>query len=411
MSMNKEELQIPTNEHIETDEDALKVTSTEEIITKLTKINREEKQDNLKKILITQELFEQIKKSLTETVKNMEKNPSFFSRAADFWGELPLWQKILGGAVLTVPTLLIGIAAHIGFLLAICGVTTVIYAGGGIILDDHHKCSTSVIESLQKGILGLADLLELTINALEVIRKQLEAEILRFSNENEKLTQNINSLSEQIDAIEIQVMASSEVNKFLSETKNGLDKASNSLKEEVALQTDLLHQNQKKLNRINEAFGSSQKELAEKISEIAKVKTDLGEELTRAKMVIDALGATISEFSATIGNEEKQKAFQEKLDIFITDKESSFLQIAERICAAEQKLAIVQKELENTNVRYQELLEIQKGHIDRLEELRRRSPQETSSGEGLSQQGFYAIKKEMFPSNNEEQEFGRTNVL
>lgn len=242
MATNEEELQllieIDTPKAI--DQEELQKIPIEEIQTKLQRINSDDdpEQDKLQKITITKEIFEQIRKSLQETVKSMEKNPSIFSRAAEYWGALPLWQKIIGGVALTVPTLIIGIVAHIGFLLAICGVTAVTYTAGGLILDDHHKCSTSAVESLQKGILGLADLLELTINALDIIRQQLAVEIQRFVKENARLVENIDALSKQIDEIDKQVMATSKVNIALGETKDGLEAVSGVLKEGVTQHTD-----------------------------------------------------------------------------------------------------------------------------------------------------------------------------
>lgn len=408
MATNTEELQALVT--IDTENDRKEVTETtllqtnleEEIQAKLKALSDTE-ENKFKKMTITKEIFEQIRKSLEETVKSMEKNPSLFSRAADFWGELPLWQKILGGVALTLPTLIIGIAANVGFLLAICGVTAITYTAGGLILDDHHKCSTSAVESLQKGILGLADLLELTINALNVIREQLEIEISKFAQENQRLAENINLLSNQIDAVDKQVRATSKINETLTITKEGLQSVANTLTEGVNQQTDLLQQAQEKLHHINEAYGSSQKELAEKVLEIEKVRTELGEDLNKAKLMIEALGAAISEFSSTIGNEEKQRVFQEKLDDFLKNKEASFLQIAERICEAEKKLMLVQKELESTNASYRELLERQGKQVDRLEGLDFKglskklskvpSSKETFIGESLSKNGFYATSK------------------
>ncbi|AUH71268.1 LegC2/C7 family Dot/Icm T4SS effector [Legionella sainthelensi] len=424
MATNTEELQALVT--LDTEHDLKKVPETtplqtnleEEIQAKLKALSDTE-ENKFKKMTITKEIFEQIRKSLEETVKSMEKNPSLFSRAADFWGELPLWQKILGGVALTLPTLIIGIAANVGFLLAICGVTAITYTAGGLILDDHHKCSTSAVESLQKGILGLADLLELTINALNVIREQLEIEISKFAQENQRLSDNINLLSNQIDAVDKQVRATSKINETLTITKEGLQNVANTLTEGVNQQTDLLQQAQEKLHHINDAYGSSQKELAEKVLEIEKVRTELGEDLNKAKLMIEALGAAISEFSSTIGNEEKQRVFQEKLDDFLKNKEASFLQIAERICEAEKKLILVQKELESTNASYRELLERQGKQVDRLEGLdfkglskklsKAPSSKETFIGESLSKNGLYATsKKENGPTETPESQLTQT---
>lgn len=354
----------------------------EQIIRSKLKVVNETEQDKLVKITITKEIFEQIRKSLQETVKSLEKNPSMFSRAAEYWGELPLWQKIIGGVALTVPTLILGIVAHIGFLLAICGVTALTYAAGGIILDDHHKCSTSAVESLQKGILGLADLLELTINALDIIRQQLAIEIKKFTEENAKFKAYIEELSKKIDAIDKQVMATARINDTLTETKDGLVEVSGALKEGVERQSDLMQQNQEKLDRITEGYRTAQEELVQKVREVKQVRHELGQDLDRAKAMIDSLHTAITKLSVdAIGNEEQRKAFQEKLDIFIKNKEVSFLLIADRICEAERRLAIVQKELERSNDRYQELLKIQERHIDTLKSMSSQASADQAPGQ------------------------------
>ncbi|WP_392538466.1 LegC2/C7 family Dot/Icm T4SS effector [Legionella sp. 227] len=403
-----EERELDTVQEPEQDKEstilAVEETASKEIKEKLKNLNNTD-QDKLVKITITKEIFEQIKKSLQDTIKSMEKNPSMFSRAAEYWGELPLWQKIIGGVALTVPTLIMGIVAHIGFLLALCGVTAVTYTAGGIILDDHHKCSTSAIESLQQGILGLADLLQLTINALDIIRQQLAVEIQKFANENIRLTENIEALSKRIDLIDKQIMTTVKINEALDGTRNGLVEISEALKEGVEQQTDLMKKNQEKLDRITEGYKASQEELMQKVLEVHKVREALGADLDKAQVMINTLHATISELTvAAIGKEEQRQAFQERLDVFLSNKETSFDTIVKRICDAESKLVLVQQELEKSNTRYQELLMIQEKHIDTLKTLSTppsnqgtpptdQPPQMIPVSQLLGTNGFYAQKQ------------------
>ncbi|QMT61858.1 LegC2/C7 family Dot/Icm T4SS effector [Legionella sp. PC997] len=400
MATNVEELQhlieidTPQTKPIDSEQ----VPIEERVKAQLKILNEDSGQDKLQKITITKELFDEIKKSLQNTIKSMEKNPSIFSRAAEYWGELPLWQKIVGGVVLTVPTLIIGIMAHVGFLLALCGVTAVTYTAGGVILDDHHKCSTSAVESLQKGILGLADLLELTISALEIIRKQLVVEIQKFAKENATLVENIEQLSKQIDEIDKQILATSGINKALGETKDGLEAVSSQLKDDVSLNAEFLQQNQVKLDRITEAYSNSKKELAEKIEEIKKVKLELEAELSRARMMVETLSSTVKELSNTVIGEDQRNAFKEKIDAFIQQKEGTFLGIATDFERSGQKFKQVQQELETTNGKYEELLKKQEEHITVLATLRNQAPTEqmprTSFGELLGKNGIYATKQE-----------------
>ncbi|MGL5741373.1 MAG: hypothetical protein ACRCXC_01900 [Legionella sp.] len=106
--------------------------------------------DSLQSIALTQEQLSQVKKSLGAIVNSLQENPSLISRAAKFWGELPLWQIIVGGVVISGPTLVIGAAAHIGFLVTISGVSVIAYTTSGIVLDDHHYHTQSIAIKLKE---------------------------------------------------------------------------------------------------------------------------------------------------------------------------------------------------------------------------------------------------------------------
>lgn len=118
MATNETELQvliqhdskstITTSSLDSTDKDPKASTGTPEI-----------ESGSLAQIVDTQKQLSQVKESLESIVDSIAENPSLITRAASAWGELPMWQKVTGGLVLTAPTLAVGLFAHIGVLLVI----------------------------------------------------------------------------------------------------------------------------------------------------------------------------------------------------------------------------------------------------------------------------------------------------
>lgn len=368
------------------------LTTTADIDSLIKAVQADER-GNIEKIIITEDIFKKIKESLIATVQSMEKNPSLFSRAAEFWGQLPLWQKIVGGVTITVPTLILGIVANIGFLLAICGVTTIAYAGGGIILQDHHNHNVSITESLTKGILGLADLLELTINALDNIRQKLTDEVQKFSAENLKLQEHNLQLGVQLEKLGKEIQVAAQLSISLKKTKEELEEATLGLREQIAEQSDLLHINQAELKKVTEEYHSSQITLSEKISEFAKIKTELELELEKTQKVAATLQATVSQLADTvIVDKQYQQEFKERLEQFFQDKEQSFDSIVGRFGESEKKLALTEEKLKQCNEEYQAHIKEMRLQIERLTKLADRRQEQVESIKSVRRtEGFFPM--------------------
>ncbi|KTD13279.1 LegC2/C7 family Dot/Icm T4SS effector [Legionella jamestowniensis] len=347
-------------------------------------------QDELAKIAITQEQLTQIKQSLGAIIDTMQQNDSLFSRAATFWGNLPLWQKILGGIVLTVPTLAAGIAAHIGILLAISGVTVVAYTASGIVLDDHHSCNKNIADRLKQGIYSLADILEITIKALDKIRENLAKEIDRFRSENDRLAKTLDSFNDQMESLTNQVEVLTATAELLKEQKETLEKATAKLQKTVEDNEGLLKANQEELSQLKKDYEQNKIHLSEKIGELAEVRASLGLEVQKAKKIAAALQGTVNTLSDTVITDGDQRiAFQQRLESFLRDEKVSFASVAERICKAERELAEVKEELKRSNERYEQLLHRQETQVSRLENL----DLWTNSAAKLPNLGLYARKK------------------
>lgn len=171
-------------------------------LTQKTKKDKE----RFEKMVTTQNKIQKIKADLNQLIQAMNHNPSLLSRAASFWNEIPLWQKITAGAVLTVPLLMIGLMANLAALITLSIVTGIVYTVSHILLENHQSQNRDNIEGLKAGISSLANLLDSVISTLELLREQLAIEIDAFQKENAHLTANIEQFCEQIKTLKSQII-------------------------------------------------------------------------------------------------------------------------------------------------------------------------------------------------------------
>ncbi|MBI2785227.1 MAG: hypothetical protein HYX60_02510, partial [Legionella longbeachae] len=257
-----------------------------------------------------------------------------------------------------------------GFLVTISGVSVLAYTTSGIVLDDHHFHTQNITQKLKEGIFGIAEVLELTISALDSIRKKLAEEVEKFKEENIKLTNNITQLNQDVETLSYQVELYVETEKLLRRTQEELEKKAESLTKDLEKQSQLIVDNQNEIQQVKTAHEKIQLELSKKVSELSDVREKMGIEVNRAKKIASTLEGTVKSLSnAVISDSNQRHAFHEKLNIFLTDKTNSFDQVAERINKAEIELVEVKHELKNSNERYKQLLKIQEKQIRRLEGL------------------------------------------
>ena len=334
--------------------------------------------DSIENILLAQTQLAQVKESLGIIIDTLAQNQSRLSRAAYYWGELPLWQKIAGGVALISPSLVVGIAAQISALLVISGVTVLAYTASGVILDDHYHYNVDISDRLKAGIFTLVDVLQITISALDVIRQKLASEIKKFKVENLKLTANVIVLGEQIEILAAQAEIFIATERLMRATQTDLEITAQSFRV---------------------SYEHSQFQLSEKIIELGTVRVSMGLEVDKVKKIAATLQGAVQTLSGTVIEDTEQRlAFQDKLDTFLSDKAVSFDQVTERICHAEQELLMVKVELKRSNEIYQELLERHERQVVRLEHLDFQMASEhfipqVPLGQLLKSIGFYAIDK------------------
>ncbi len=363
-------------------------------------LNQKTKKDKerFEKIVTTQNKIQKIKADLNQLIQAMNQNPSLLSRAASFWNEIPLWQKITAGVVVTVPLLMIGLMANLVALITLSIVTGIVYTVSHILLENHQSQNTDNIEGLKAGISSLADLLDSVISTLELLREQLAIEIDAFQKENARLTVNIEQFSEQIKSLKSQINELTDTEKALRATQIELEFTAKTLKGSLEGQSQALENTQKELEQVVKAYKENQNQLSDKIKQLDDIKEKMGKEVEQARAVGLVLSGTVETFSnMVIQDKEQRAAFQKRLEEFLNNKEKSFVEVADRICEAEHKLSVVTKQLEESNQRYRKLLDRQEQQIIRLEQInvyQSDEVQESFDGVMPSINGFYAIKKE-----------------
>ncbi len=325
---------------------------------------------SLENIIEAKQQVSKVKASLGTIIDTMAQNPSIFNRAATYYGELPFWQKIALGLGISVPTLALGIFAEIGALLVVGGVTAVAYTATGIVLDDHHHCNINIADRLKKGIVSLADVLELTINALDKIGKKLAEEVEKFKQENEKLTANVFNLTEQVDSLSSQVELFIEIEKMLRKSKTDLEETTEVLKQSVADQSDLLKRNQEELVRVTKEYNQSQKQLSEKVKELHEVKAQMSQGVEKVNQLSNTLATTVSTFSMAVTADKKEKdVLQSKLRAILGEQEKSLGSAVKSLNTTEESMEKGRDEIVFASSRYNYLLERQEQLVARLEAI------------------------------------------
>ncbi|MDI1352220.1 MAG: hypothetical protein PSV35_05525 [bacterium] len=357
-----------------------------------------------------------IKKELNVFLDTLNTQQSIFTRIALFWGSRPLWQKITAASLLILPPLIIGLIANIAVMIMLSIVTVFTSFAIHFLLENHHNQVLRKSDELKKGINLLTDTLGVIIQSLDANRIRLDSEIDNFEKKNTALASHINTLNKQINAL-------SQNNKKLNDTQTELQKTTIklqttelSLKESIDSQSELLQRNQLTLAETIKNHEKYQAELSEQIKILTATESTLKLEVEKAEYISEALNEAVKTLASTvIADGKAREDFQQRLNDFINNKEHRFELLAERIKTTEEQLARVTHELNQSNEKYQQLLEKQEQQINRLEHLdsvplkKEGTLQKTSSYK--EKIGLYALKNQHRTSQNCSQELNDNKHL
>lgn len=300
-------------------------------------------ENSLGRLTSANDQLSKIEEYLNSVIDSLHDNPSFLTRVANRWGELPGWAKIVGGIVFFGIFFTLGILAHLVVIIAITAVTATGFTISSVMLDDHYKASKRSKDTLKSGMLSLGNLLKSTIMALDKICEQLVVEVDKFKQENNRLAEYVSLINEDLRTLHSEMDA-------LSGTKEAL----------TALELKF-----EKTSMDYEAFNRL---LKERIDELERIKIKMASQMKEQEGMVSLLQGTLETFSAKLfGDEADKSQFLQKMRDFIQDGSASFATIADRICQAETELLRTQHALEESNKRYDQLIEKHTALLERYD--------------------------------------------
>jgi septal ring factor EnvC (AmiA/AmiB activator) len=301
-------------------------------------------QESLAGMQQTRQSIAAIQKDLTGLVDKLHHNHSLINRAAHFWGRLSIWQKGAIGVVL-LGTIALSIWLNIAAVIVVTSLVAAFYLGSGFLLSNHYKATKQAMNGVQEKMARLSTMLADIILGLEALHQKLKTEITHFTEENRKLTENVSQLKEEIT------------------TFSGSMKDLTGIKEKLA-------STEAKLATLTEEYRLLYTAFEEKVKELAGVRSEMGLEVERLKVVGATLQGTVETLSGTVLHDKaQQEAFQKKLSDFLDSSSTSFDKVAERICEAERELVTVKAALELSNLRYSKLIDRYASQVSRLEKI------------------------------------------
>ncbi len=286
---------------------------------------------SLKDVVEVQSSLNAMKDNLVKVVDALGSNPSIINRVAKSWGAMHWLSKMGTGVAVVAPTLIIGLAASIPGLVIFSGSSAIIYAGGGALLSEHNASIEDNKLRLREGVIGLHDLFDAAIMAIEKLRHKLAIDVDRLCSENIKLAENITKLHTEVESLTDQV-----------ETLSG----------EVT------------------TMKSTNVQLAASVEALNATKLELDKKVEQA----DAVGIQLSTAITTLMTSQADKAvsdeaYQQKLDNVLDTNHQMVVRLAKRVTTAETELVAVQKELHASNQKYEALNERHEKAVARLERV------------------------------------------
>ncbi|CAM2804568.1 LegC2/C7 family Dot/Icm T4SS effector [Legionella worsleiensis] len=332
-------------------------------------INIDNVKNSLNELAETHNDVTKIKKQINTIVENMAKNQSMLTRAALFWGNVPLWQKIGIGFVLIAPLLILGIALNLFTLITLSALTLVGFIPGSIILENHYQHDEQITERLKDAMNHLAESLIRVIQNMEQMCDLLGDEIIKFQTENEQLGNTICNLSDQVIVLTRKAEELRATEQELRAMQLNLEQTDQLLKQTLAEKTQFYEQIKTELTQINQNYELNQQELTQKTMELEQIKKDMGQQLANLNTVALALQKVVENFAdQSIKSVPERELFQTRLNEFVTDRKKSLEQVTKRITESNQKLQSVQEQLDSVRHKYQELLKKQGSEIHRIEQ-------------------------------------------
>lgn len=304
--------------------------------------------DSLHKIQNTKLQILEIKQCLNALVDQLHQQKSYLTRSAHFWGEVPLWVKVIGGLLLFGAILAIGIWIKIPAMIAVACVGAVVYGATSTLLDDHYTVDKKSRALMKANLNKLADMLGHIIVLLQQLCEQLANEIDRLKQEINRLNTEVNRLTTSIDALETKI-------KLLTQ------------------QVDQFTVNNIELTKTKNELAALNLELVTQVNELTLLITTMKLQMQE----LESANSTFKEMLAILANQLKaneasQKLFVEQFNRLLSDTKGDLGKILSQLYNSQQELAGVKAELMECNHIYKGLLQEHQQLLKRNTHLQQR---------------------------------------
>lgn len=353
----------------------------------------------LEEILKTHKKLSQIKDALNDIIDSMINKPSLLSQAAQYWSEIPLWQKISFGVLLVAPAFFIGIFIHVAVITTLSLVALCAYSVSSYLLDDHFADHSANLDKLKQGIASLGTLLYSMIELLDLLNKQFAEEMQKLKDNNNLLSDQIDSLDDKIDDLNHQIEQFKTTQQKLQQIQIELEEASIRLNMENQEQSKLIQTTQIQLEQVTSEYQKNQIDLSTQIIDLTESKAKIEQELERLRKCIAVFQKTTEQLTSTLlMNKEQQTDFVQRINEFISDKENRLEHVVGTICHSTDALSQTKDEYKISIERHKQLVDQYELLVKRYEAIVTQMEQKTEShghkketAKALTQFGLYSV--------------------
>lgn len=243
--------------------------------------------------------LEGITLGMLHIIDSMKEQPSKFSRAAAFWGAMPIWQKIGIGLVITIPLLVVAAFTQMITFAVLSFVAAALYAGIGLLFNDHEATNKGSLDRIKIGIESLSQMLTGLFLFLQNLSRDLGMSVDELKGQNTQFEQNNLNLADEVSNLSNQ-------NNQMNSLMQDIEDSSKNMRNQS---TNLITQIQGFFAQLKQINEHQRNELTEQINS-----------LTIAKEAFERLWkGQIEQLTSLINNEESKQKFLAKVDQFIQD--------------------------------------------------------------------------------------------
>ncbi|MFJ1268365.1 hypothetical protein ACD661_07335 [Legionella lytica] len=330
-----------------------------------------------------------LQRDLEAAIDAFAETRSLISRAATYWGQLPLWMQISAGFVLACSLLIFSTAMSIVALSCYTAITFLLNEHQGLF---HHN--TQKFKTIMQ---NLTNLLGTLIGLINNVHEQFKHEIENLQEKNKQFLHTIDHLNEQTSGLTEKINGLTATPQKLQAIINAHELTISNLNDEMEEQSKLFYATQKQLTEVTEQSEETQAELHDKINQLEKIRIQLESEREQMTRMVSTLKNTVISLSnPALVNEEHQELLKQKLQDFITSKEKDLSQFVISTSKINLELEATQKQLQESLQEQAQLRLHLESLIKELDELINVNDEQISTKARNDQKSLETLRKFSF---------------